>query len=799
MSHVRNLFTWLKDKKKKSFTRLKEDSSNNEATSENDISNIIGTKNKHNKSLNRETSSKIDKKHDKNETNIMNMSLYAGNIHTEPSSLTNLDTSNYKSLSTKSLDDKNINKKKRNIMSENYKKNDDKLSKNKNNELKSSCNRGQFKRTSEVYWIPQKEPIIDEIVIDKCKNIFGSGNSVYCSDVKEHTSNIFQISSDVCLRFDNKNQNDSIVSSNKEVNIVVSKKDNTPEEEGSSDTAKRKISQSISDLRIYEVIPIKEERRGSITRIIRRIPSFKKEEIGCDKPTVLAVCFLDKNKIKEGMSNSYHVFMEDPEEMLLSSAKGAMKGQSSKKDGSSIKMPLTPSSSAINVGDKSVSLLKKLRDKSGKNITSKSSSNFQRSESLDEQANISIKEKVEEKGNFMLQSSSIGEKLEEKTQSLKITDSYKEENRSERSGSNISSENLSLKLPKPDSVSSLPKTGSKPNISVEGEEDDVFITPREDNNFIEKEEEKEDSNNIVNEKMNIQDNSSPSPTIQKTNSDLLSSIEEGVPLQEPSTSKSCNTLKVSKTISNGNNILSSTRHSSLTKGLAFETLSCNDDTSTKDLNQKKFFEQMEKRRQSLALRRASNVQLVQSVSGRRTSTTLIPLTLAQIHLIRSLWRQIYVSKGPTVIGQTIFHRFFFRNSANRDQFRRCPLPEGFPNHDSFSKAHCKATADMIDKVVLNLDNLENIAPDLERIGRVHAEVLNGDLSSKMWNTIAETFIDCTLEWGDKRCRSETVRKAWALIIAFMVEKIKLGHLEQRKVLLSMKMRNSQIFSDGQFQ
>lgn len=51
-------------------------------------------------------------------------------------------------------------------------------------------------------------------------------------------------------------------------------------------------------------------------------------------------------------------------------------------------------------------------------------------------------------------------------------------------------------------------------------------------------------------------------------------------------------------------------------------------------------------------------------------------------------------------------------------------------------------------------------------------------SGKLWNQVAETFIDCTLEWGDKRCRSDTVRKAWALIIAFMMEKIKGGHLEQ---------------------
>jgi hemoglobin-like flavoprotein len=86
--------------------------------------------------------------------------------------------------------------------------------------------------------------------------------------------------------------------------------------------------------------------------------------------------------------------------------------------------------------------------------------------------------------------------------------------------------------------------------------------------------------------------------------------------------------------------------------------------------------------------------------------------------------------------------------------------------------------ELIDQIVENLDNLDSMSEQLERIGRAHAQVLNGQVSSKLWNLVAETFIDCTLEWGDRRCRSETVRKAWALIIAFMVEKIKHGHLDQ---------------------
>ncbi|XGW22830.1 hypothetical protein V3C99_005224 [Haemonchus contortus] len=192
------------------------------------------------------------------------------------------------------------------------------------------------------------------------------------------------------------------------------------------------------------------------------------------------------------------------------------------------------------------------------------------------------------------------------------------------------------------------------------------------------------------------------------------------------------------------------------------------------------------RQNLLAQRRQSQIQLMQEMSGRQTPTTLIPLTCAQIHLVRSLWRQIYTSKGPTVIGTSIYHRLCFKCPQVKEQIRRVPLPPKFQNYDSFIKAHSKAIGELIDQVVDNLDNLDNMAGELIRVGQVHAKLLRGELTGKLWNVVAETFIDCTLEWGDRRCRSETVRKAWALIVAFVIEKIKVGHHEQRKKMLATR-------------
>uniref|UniRef100_A0A915MR61 Globin family profile domain-containing protein n=1 Tax=Meloidogyne javanica TaxID=6303 RepID=A0A915MR61_MELJA len=183
---------------------------------------------------------------------------------------------------------------------------------------------------------------------------------------------------------------------------------------------------------------------------------------------------------------------------------------------------------------------------------------------------------------------------------------------------------------------------------------------------------------------------------------------------------------------------------------------------------KRALSEMDRKELTLAQRRQSNLDVIHQASGRRTSTTLIPLTPAQIHLIRSLWRQVYLSKGPTVIGSQISHRLFFKEPQIREQFRRCPLPHQYVNHDSFSKAHCRHISELVDQIVESLDDLENVSAMLERIGRAHARISGGQLSSKIWNSVAETFIDCTLEWGDRRRQITAIRSTIASLERFAV-------------------------------
>ncbi|VDM92668.1 unnamed protein product [Onchocerca ochengi] len=191
-----------------------------------------------------------------------------------------------------------------------------------------------------------------------------------------------------------------------------------------------------------------------------------------------------------------------------------------------------------------------------------------------------------------------------------------------------------------------------------------------------------------------------------------------------------------------------------------------------------------KKKLSLSLQQShhSDVQVERQLTKSSSNETLIPLTSAQIYLIRNNWRQVYVTKGPTLIGSTILHGMCFKSRKIKDRFFKCPFPHRFPNRDSFNKAHAKAIGEMFDKIVDNSENLGSISSYLFAIGAMHTCLARRQLSREMWNLMAETFIDCTLDWGDKKGRTEASRIAWAFIIAHVIKKIKEGDLNERRRL-----------------
>lgn len=82
-------------------------------------------------------------------------------------------------------------------------------------------------------------------------------------------------------------------------------------------------------------------------------------------------------------------------------------------------------------------------------------------------------------------------------------------------------------------------------------------------------------------------------------------------------------------------------------------------------------------------------------AAKRQPLTTKLLTLAQINLIRQVWNQIYTSKGPTVIGQHVFQRLFFKSPGSRDVFWTMDLGEKYSNHDQLMKWHSKIVAERL--------------------------------------------------------------------------------------------------------
>ncbi|KRY66726.1 Globin-like protein 6, partial [Trichinella pseudospiralis] len=157
------------------------------------------------------------------------------------------------------------------------------------------------------------------------------------------------------------------------------------------------------------------------------------------------------------------------------------------------------------------------------------------------------------------------------------------------------------------------------------------------------------------------------------------------------------------------------------------------------------------------------------------------LNAAQIKLIRNHWKGMYVTIGPTAIGNHLFNRIVFKNPHWRKLFMSILIDHRTPGY--FSKRHARAMGVVLNFVIKNLELPETIGALLNMIGHCHATLVNLGVDADLWDVFAEALLECSLEWGEKNRRVEEVRKAWAIIIAFITEKIKSGYNEARKGII----------------
>uniref|UniRef100_A0A5S6QFB5 Globin family profile domain-containing protein n=1 Tax=Trichuris muris TaxID=70415 RepID=A0A5S6QFB5_TRIMR len=156
------------------------------------------------------------------------------------------------------------------------------------------------------------------------------------------------------------------------------------------------------------------------------------------------------------------------------------------------------------------------------------------------------------------------------------------------------------------------------------------------------------------------------------------------------------------------------------------------------------------------------------------------LSPAQIKLIRNHWNGLYITIGPTAIGNYLFNRIVFKNPQSRKMLLSLLVDHLSPGY--FSKRHARAIGVILNFVMKNLEYPENISLILKMVGHCHAKLVTVGLDSSIWNVFAEALLECSLEWGEKSRRVDEVRKAWAIIIAFITEKLKAGFNDGRKNL-----------------
>ncbi|KRX60281.1 Globin-like protein 6, partial [Trichinella sp. T9] len=157
------------------------------------------------------------------------------------------------------------------------------------------------------------------------------------------------------------------------------------------------------------------------------------------------------------------------------------------------------------------------------------------------------------------------------------------------------------------------------------------------------------------------------------------------------------------------------------------------------------------------------------------------LNAAQIKLIRNHWKGMYVTIGPTAIGNHLFNRIVFKNPHWRKLFMSILIDHRTPGY--FSKRHARAIGVVLNFVIKNLELPETVGILLNMIGHCHATLVGLGVDVDLWDVFAEALLECSLEWGEKNRRVDEVRKAWAIIIAFITEKIKAGYNEARKGII----------------
>ncbi|PIO72982.1 globin [Teladorsagia circumcincta] len=183
---------------------------------------------------------------------------------------------------------------------------------------------------------------------------------------------------------------------------------------------------------------------------------------------------------------------------------------------------------------------------------------------------------------------------------------------------------------------------------------------------------------------------------------------------------------------------------------------------------------------------------VNAIPDKASSAPLVSsslcLTAAQILLIRKTWAHAR-NQGALEPAISIFRNSFFKNPEIRSMMMHGTKNAG---HERLKK-HAQIFTTIMDELIANLDNPTATSPSLRESGEKHVFQTRDQYGCPFRATLLDQFasamIERTLEWGEKKDRTEVTQTGWTKIVLFVVEQIKEGFHDEVKRQRRVKPRH----------
>ncbi|CAB3398883.1 unnamed protein product [Caenorhabditis bovis] len=155
------------------------------------------------------------------------------------------------------------------------------------------------------------------------------------------------------------------------------------------------------------------------------------------------------------------------------------------------------------------------------------------------------------------------------------------------------------------------------------------------------------------------------------------------------------------------------------------------------------------------------------------------LTSAQIIFVRKTWSHAR-NQGSLEPAISIFRNSFFKHPEIRQIIMHGTKNAG---HERLKK-HAQLFTTLMDDLIGGLDSPTATVAALREAGEKHVwpnrEQYGCPFRATLLDQFAQAMIERTLEWGEKKDRTEATQTGWTKIVLFVVEQLKEGFHDEQK-------------------